>query len=253
MPTKDDAWNAKLYDSRHAFVWQAARDLVELLNPREGERIIDLGCGTGHLTAIIASSGAEVVGIDTSEAMIKAAAAQYPAIRFTTGDARTFTVDPPADAVFSNATLHWVRPPEAAAARIAAALKPGGRFVAEFGGAGNVAAIIAAIETAAAQVGAPAGALPWYFPGIAAYSRVLEDQGLEVTNALLFERPTPLDGPDGLRQWIGMFASALLEQIPDNRRDEFLARAETAAQPHLYRHGTWLADYRRIRIVARRP
>lgn len=255
MPTSQQNWDARLYDDRHAFVWKSAADLVELLAPREGERIIDLGCGTGHLTAVIASSNAVVTGIDASKQMIDEARKLHPQLQFVLGDARTFAVDEPADAVFSNATLHWVRPPEQAVAQIAAALKPGGRFVAEFGGDGNVRTIIQAMEASMVGIGR---AFPdeahgtWYFPGIAEYTTLLERHGLEPVYAVLFDRPTPLEGEDGLRNWLRMFAEGYLRHVPPEHREEIIARTEDHARPRLYRDGTWFADYRRLRIVARR-
>ena len=125
--------------------------------------------------------------------------------------------------------------------------------MAEFGGRGNVRAILAALHTAAKQVGGVTVESPWYFPSVGQYAAVLERHGLEVTFANLFDRPTPLDGPDGLRRWVEMFGSSFLAQIPTERRDEFLTRVEDAARPHLHRAGEWVADYRRLRVVAIRP
>src|SRR5690242_15677096 len=127
---REHHWDAALYDDKHAFVWKQAASLLELLAPQPGERVLDLGCGTGQLAA----AGAEVVGLDHSPAMVEQARRLYPQLRFELGDARRFAFAKPFDAVFSNAALHWVREPEAAIACIRDALKPGGRFVAEFGG-----------------------------------------------------------------------------------------------------------------------
>jgi trans-aconitate methyltransferase len=134
MSQRPQTWDADLYQSSHAFVWQQAADLIDLLDPKRGERVLDLGCGTGQLTARIRERGADVIGIDRSEAMVDQARQNFPDLQFEQDNATTFTLNWPVDAVFSNATLHWVKPPEAAVARVWAALKPGGRFVAEFGG-----------------------------------------------------------------------------------------------------------------------
>src|SRR5215211_7487707 len=165
-------WDPNLYQSAHAFVWQKASDLLDLLAPRPGERVLDLGCGTGQLTAQIAARGADVIGIDRSPDMVEQARRNFPNLRFDVGDATTFSLDEPVHAVFSNATLHWVKPPDAAAARVFAALRPGGRFVAEFGGRGNVARVSAALRVAMREV---AGAdfdcvSPWFYPGVAEYA-----------------------------------------------------------------------------------
>jgi trans-aconitate 2-methyltransferase len=250
------SWDANLYQSSHAFVWQKAADLLEMLAPQSGERVLDVGCGTGQLTAQIAGRGAEVVGIDRSPEMIERAKHNYPNMRIEVSDATTFTVDAPFDAVFSNATLHWVKPPEAAVARIWDALRPGGRFVAEFGGKGNVARVSDAMRKALREVaGLDFDALsPWYYPGIAEYAGVLERQGFDVTFATLFDRPTPLEGAGaGLRNWVRMFGGALLGHVDTAKHDAVLETIERHARDTLYRDGKWTADYRRLRVAARRP
>ncbi len=249
MSTPTQSWDAGLYDDRHAFVWKHGASLVEWLAPRAGDRILDLGCGTGHLTARIAEAGAAVVGLDHSPDMLDQARAAYPGLEFVPVDARTFTFAQPFDAVFSNAVLHWVREPDAVLRRVAACLRPGGRFVAELGGRGNVAAVVAALRRAGERMGVVFEE-PWYFPSIADYSTRLEAAGLEVVQALLFDRPTPLEGPDGLRAWVRMFARAALESVPEDRREEFLRLVEDAARPALFQDGTWSADYRRLRVQA---
>ena len=242
-------WNPALYDGRHAFVYQLAADLLNLLAPQHGERIVDLGCGTGHLTAKIAETGAHVLGLDLSPAMIEQAAANFPQLRFAVADAIHFTSPEPLDAVLSNATLHWVQPPEAAVARIAAALKPGGRFVAEFGGRGCVQAII---EVANKALDGRFGACgPWYFPSVGQYAPILEEHGFEVRYATLFDRHTTLDdGERGLRNWLAMFAGPFFATLPDEQREATLRKIETALRPRLWQDDHWVADYRRIRVVA---
>jgi SAM-dependent methyltransferase len=257
-----DAWNPRLYDDRHAFVWKHGASLVELLAPKAGERILDLGCGTGHLAAQIADAGAEVVGIDASPAMIDEARRNFAGrsrLRFEVADARSFAgaVELAGeigrfDAVFSNAVLHWVRPPEDAVRNIRAALKPGGRFVVEFGGRGNCAQVIEALRTGLSEFAAENRLPAWYYPSIAEYSTLLEREGLETVTALLFERPTKLDGSTGLRDWARMFAADAVSAVPEPRREEFFRRVESIAEPVLFRQGDWFADYRRLRIVARR-
>ena len=243
-------WNSKLYEAKHAFVWKAAEGLLELLDAQPGERILDLGCGTGHLTARIASVGADVVGLDHSQSMLDQARTAFPQLRFEQGDARDFSFEQPFDAIFSNATLHWVKPPAAAAACIAKALRPGGRFVAEFGGRGNVRTIESAIHSVAGRMGQPLTESLWYYPSIAEYSAVLEQTGLEVTFATLFDRPTPLSGPDGLRDWIRMFCGGVVGSLSPQQQDEFLSEVEALTRPTLFRDDGWIADYRRLRVIA---
>lgn len=131
-------WDPGEYDSAHHYVTDYGRGLVDLLAPQLGERVLDLGCGTGHLTQQIAEQGGLVAGIDSSAEMIAQARQNYPKLRFELVDATKYRTQESFDAVFSNAALHWIRPPDAVAASIAAALKPGGRFVAEFGGRGTL-------------------------------------------------------------------------------------------------------------------
>ena len=245
-------WEPGLYDGQHAFVWKEAADMLDILDPKPGERILDLGCGTGHLTHAIAARGAEAEGLDASAEMIAAARAAYPGIAFRIADGEDFSASQPFDAVFSNAALHWMVRPEAVVERIARALRPGGRFVAEFGGKGNVARILAALHAAIrAEAPGTEPVNPWYFPSVGEYASLLERQGMEVTFAALFDRPTPLEGEDGFRQWVRMFGWGVLAVAPEARRAAIVARAEALARADLYHDGAWRADYRRLRLVAR--
>jgi len=251
--TSKPRWNAELYEQKHAFVWQYGADLVKLLAPQPGEHILDLGCGTGHLTAQIAGAGARVVGIDSASSMIEQARAHFPALRFELGNAQDFQFKEPFDAVFSNAVLHWIRAAPQVAGNIGRALKPGGRFVAEFGGRGCVKEILTACRVAQLAIGtSPEVDLnPWYFPSIAEYSTVLESQGFEVTSAWLIDRPTQLeDGESGLRNWIKMFGNIFLDTLSPSGQDDFFHKLEEILRPKLFRNGSWFADYKRLRFVA---
>ena len=246
-------WNAKLYDSKHSFVAQFGTDVVELLSPQRGEYILDLGCGTGHLTHKIATSGAEVVGIDSASTMIEQACKNYPRMDFEVADGNNLHFTEQFDAVFSNAVLHWIKEPEKVIAGVWRSLKPGGRFVAEFGGKGNVKAIVAAICSAIQSAGYPVTEElnPWYFPSIGEYGTLLEKQGLQLTFATLFDRPTPLeDGEKGMQNWIKMFANSFFQEISADKQTSILADIEEQLRPTFYQNNTWKADYRRIRVVA---
>jgi trans-aconitate methyltransferase len=251
---QESRWNAELYDDKHSFVWKMAAALLDYLEAKADERILDLGCGTGHLTEQIAASGAKVVGIDSSPDMIQQAREKHPALRFEVMDARELTFSEPFDVVFSNATLHWIKEPEKVISAIAKALRPGGRFVAEFGGKGNVGGLMAAIARAWTKLDLPGPVPnPWYYPSIAEYSSLLEKHGLETTNAILFDRPTPLeDGEHGLRNWLKMFGGTILDPLPSEQRDSVLVATESEARPALFHGDHWVMDYRRLRIVARR-
>ena len=239
----------KRYQAKHHYVTSAGTDLVETLDTQAGERVLDLGCGTGQLSAQIAAAGAEVVGIDLSAEMIEAAREEFPGLSFVVGDARDFSFAEPFDAVFSNAALHWVKPPEEALACIAACLGQGGRFVAELGGARNVATISRGlIDQLAARDFYPQS--PWYFPSLGEYTRLVEQAGLRVAYASHFPRPTPLGGESGLRDWMEMFAETLMEGVPSSMREELWKAVEDAVRPALYGDGGWHADYWRLRVVA---
>lgn len=248
-----NSWNAELYDHRHAFVYEQAAELIELLRPCADERILDVGCGTGHLTARIADAGAQVMGIDASPEMIGQARHNYPQLEFQMADVRDFRSAEPFDAVFSNAALHWIQPPEEAVRTMAAVLRPGGRLVAEFGGRGNVQQILLGLsEAVRAVIGGPVAAVnPWYFPSVAEYAGLLEREHLEVRYAVLFDRPTPLeDGEAGMANWLSMFGQPCLAAVPAEQRATVLAEAIERMRPRLFRDGDWLADYRRLRIMA---
>ncbi len=249
MPDND--WDTSLYDAKHAFVSEYGKSLLPLLNPKVGESILDLGCGSGHLAHNIAQSGAHVIGIDSSASMIEAARATYNDVEFLVADAKDFVFPLPFDAIFSNATLHWVQDAEQAVQHIAAALKSGGRFVAEFGGKGNVATITTAVEQAMEEIAHTKVDFGWYFPSIGEYASLLEQHGLAVQVALLFDRPTKLEeGDKGLRNWIQMFGDRIFTFVSEEVKQQVLQQTEQKVREQLFRDGSWFADYRRLRIVA---
>ena len=252
MTTPAAKWDAKLYDARHGFVWEKAKAVAEMLAAEPGERILDLGCGTGALTADIAATGADVLGVDRSAEMIEEARRKFPDLRFELCDARNLPFTGEFDAVFSNAVLHWVPEANRVIAGVARALRPSGRFVAEFGGKGNVHHVMQALDAALAQLGISAdGANVWYYPSIAEYSTLLEQHGLEAREVALVDRPTKLDdGERGFANWITMFCASYLERVPNASREEFLRAVEDAARPALWKSGHWELDYRRLRIAA---
>lgn len=246
-------WDSTLYDESFGIITRFGAGVVELLAPRPGELIVDLGCGTGGLTAQIAVAGAEVIGIDASEEMIARARELYPEIRFEVARGEDFAVDEPVDAVFSSAALHWMSPPEEVAASVERALKPGGRFVAEMGGKGNIATIAGAIYQALSEEGVPQERVrnPWYFPSIGEYGSLLERAGFEVRFMQLFDRPTPLDDcPNGMADWLQMFGGDFLAVVPATHRAHVQERVNELTRPLLENEGRWVADYRRLRFVA---
>ena len=239
-------WNVDLYEDKHSYVWQYGENLLDMLDPKSEETILDLGCGTGQLTAQIAESGAVVIGLDSAESAISQCRKNYPQIEFIVANGADFSLETSFDAVFSNAALHWIKPPAAAIDCIYRVLKPAGRFVAEFGGKDNIKQIIKAIDTTLAE---PEDSL-WYFPSIGEYSSLLEKAGFKVNYAVLFDRPTKLEGENGLVNWLEMFANDRFKNLSPITKKAALDRIESLLHPHLYREGNWWADYCRIRIVA---
>jgi trans-aconitate 2-methyltransferase len=253
MSSKPDSWNSELYQSSHSFVWQYGRDLLVLLNAQPGERILDVGCGTGQLTSEITQFGAEVVGIDSSAEMICTARKNFPHVRFELADMTALSFAEEFDVVISNASLHWVRDQQAAIASIGRALRKGGRLVLEMGGRGNLQHLLDAVYAALRMLGIenPEQRMPWSFPSIGEYAPLLEAHGLEVDFAVLFDRATILEGGErGLKAWLEMFARFALEAIAPEQRKEFFRLAEQFAAPALYHNGVWTMDYKRLRLVA---
>lgn len=248
-------WDADHYDSKLSYVSDLGRSLMSLLQPKSGEYILDLGCGTGDLTHDIADYGAHVMGMDSSDTMIRQARQKYPKLDFVVGNGEEFAVTRPYDAVFSNAALHWMTHPRDVIHCVWEALASGGRFVAEFGGKGNVDTVIRALEQALAEVGIAASARnPWYFPSIAEYTTLLEQQGFLTTYAIHFDRPTEMpDGDRGLEHWLNGFAHSYFRDLDHFTRTRVVQRTTDLTRPILYKGGQWHIDYRRLRVAAVKP
>jgi trans-aconitate methyltransferase len=225
--------------------------VLECLNPKVGARILDLGCGDGALTLKLKAMGCEVLGVDASPELILAAQALGLDARLMDGQELSFQQE--FDAVFSNAALHWMKDSDAVIQGAWNALKPGGRFVGEFGGAGNVATIVAALYEVLRQYGIEATPLnPWYFPTVEAYRTKLEAHGFCVNDIQLIPRPTPL--PTNIRGWLITFANPFSAAIVPTDRDAFLDQVVELLKPTLCDDaGKWTADYVRLRFSATRP
>lgn len=244
-------WDPQTYGKAGAFVHGLAGGVLEWLDPQPGERILDLGCGDGQLTLRLAARGAAVRGVDASPQMAEAARARGIAADVASAEALPYA-DGGFDAVFSNAALHWVRDQNAMMAQVRRVLRPGGRFVAEMGGHGNIAAIRVALIAVLARYGhADLEDDVNYYPTPEAYTQRLERAGFGVERIELIPRPTPL-GDGGMTEWLRTFRRGVLENLPKDLRDP-VTEATTALLERALRDedGKWIADYVRLRFIAR--
>lgn len=250
-PNAGQSWNPTEYERHAHFNVDLAGPVLALLDARPGERILDLGCGDGALTARIAAQGVHVRGVDASAEQVAAARAR--GVDAVVRDAHDLDEDGTYDAVFSNATLHWMREPTRVFACVARALRPGGRFVAEQGGHGCVAAIRTALHAELESHGTDGAAVdPWDFPTAEEQRARLEAVGFEVHHAELVARPTLL--PTDMRGWLATFGERFFAALPAEQRVDTLASVVRRLAPVLRdRSGRWTADYIRLRFVATSP
>jgi len=244
-------WDPERYRRNAGFVAELGAPLIDLLAARPGERVLDLGCGDGRLTERLAGLGLNVVGVDSSAEQIAAARARGLDARVADGQALGFAAE--FDAVLSNAALHWMTHPDAVIDGVWRALKPGGRFVGEMGGAGNVQRIRAALSAALARRSLDAGVVdPWYFPSPDDYAQLLAARGFQVEEIALIDRPTRL--PGRLGDWLETFTEPFLFLVPAHERTDLIADVEAALDRTLRdEEGRWTVDYVRLRFLAVKP
>ncbi len=251
MTTTNQSWDPDGYARNARFVSDLGAPVVELLAPRVGERILDLGCGDGALTVKLAVMGCDVVGVDASAPQVEAARRLGLDARVADGERLAF--DAEFDAVFSNAAIHWMKPPDDVIDGVWRALRPGGRFVAEFGGYGCVETIKCALIDALDRRGIDGDALnPWYFPTVEDYSVRLARRGFAVRYIALIPRPTPLPEING---WLETFAQSFMAPLAGSDRAGFIDEVREALRPDLCdaNGGKWFADYVRLRFAADKP
>jgi SAM-dependent methyltransferase len=245
-------WNPSAYATNAGFVPALGQPVLDLLQPKPGEKILDLGCGDGVLTQKLAELGVEVIGVDSSTEMV--AAARKLGLDARVMNATALAFDNEFDAVFSNAVLHWIKDdPDAAIASAYRALRRPGRFVGELGGHGCVAAVNLALMVGLEKRGVqnPAEVCPWYFPTVDDYTARLERAGFVAESVQLIPRPTPL--PTGMRGWLETFGNPFCAVLPKEERGNFLDEVTKMLRPVLCdEQGRWTADYMRLRFLARK-
>jgi trans-aconitate methyltransferase len=241
-------WHPQTYAENARFVSDLGEPLLELLDAKEGETILDLGCGDGALTEKIAAAGCSVVGIDSS--LAQAQAAKERGLNTLVTDGRRFFFKRPFDAVFTNAALHWMKEAESVVVNVARCLKIEGRFVGEFGGKGNVATIRVTLHDGLRRRGIDPGKVdPWYYPAPAEYAALLRKHGFAVSSIGLIPRPTQL--PGDILGWLEVFAQPFTNAVAPAQRKQFLQDVREGLQPRLQQpDGTWHADYVRLRFKA---
>jgi trans-aconitate methyltransferase len=244
-------WEPERYAANARFVSDLGGPVVELLAPKAGERILDVGCGDGVLTAKLAAMGCNITGVDSSEPQIQAARALGLDARVA--DCQDLQYHAEFDAVFSNAALHWMKRPDDLIAGVWRTLKPDGRFVAEMGGERCVETIRVALIAALDRRGINGRAAdPWYFPSVEEYGARLRAGGFEVTYIALIPRPTPL--PGDITGWLETFARSFTAAVPEKDRPAFIDEVREVLRPLLSdADGHWTADYTRLRFAARKP
>lgn len=246
----EQRWDPNQYAENARFVSDLGEPVLELLNPQVGERVLDLGCGDGVLTEKLVTAGCVVVAVDESPEQVAAARGRGLDARVASAESLSFSRE--FDAVFSNAVLHWVGDQEAALGGVFRALRAGGRFAGELGGAGCVETIRRALYDGLARRGMDGASLdPWFFPSEGQYTNLLRKQGFVVESADLFSRPTLL--PGDLSGWLETFAQPFFATVDMEERVGLIEEAREALRPELYEPGRgWVADYVRLRFLARR-
>lgn len=240
-------WNAKKYNKHASFVSALALPVVELLNPKENEKILDLGCGDGTLASEIEKYGANVIAVDLSENMVLKS--KEKGLESYVMSATELPYENAFDAVFSNAVLHWVKDATLAIKKIHTSLKEEGRFVAEFGGYGNIQSLTDAMQEVfekSDDFGVFSN--PWYFPNVEEYKRLLEENGFDVKYIELIPRPTPIDD---ISNWLDIFANGIVSHLTQEQKSIFKNKMRKILVTKIYTQDEgWVADYVRIRIHA---
>jgi SAM-dependent methyltransferase len=244
-------WDPKSYAKDAAFVSMYGEELITLLAPIPGDKVMDLGCGDGFLAGKVAAMGCDVTGVDASEAQV--GATEKRGIRAVVGDGESLGFLDEFDSVLSNAALHWMLRPEKVIANVWRNLKPGGIFVGEMGAKGNVSTVVETLSSLLERRGHNSERYnPWYFPTEEEYKELLVAHGFNINTICTFSRPTKIKGD--LVSWLRIFAQSFVAPIAKEERDLFFGEAEAALRPYLYSEKNgWIVDYVRLRFKVYRP
>ena len=243
-------WDAQLYERKHEYVTEYGRNLLEFIPNNPEQAILDLGCGTGVLTAQLEGRGSRVIGVDSSQNMIVRAREQFTDITFMLCDALDLPFENEFDVVFSNAVFHWINDHDVLLKNIRKVLKPGGLLVCEFGAAGNIETIDKVFSEQASIYGYSCKS-SFNFPTTEAFSKLLEKNQFVLDSISDYDRPTPLnDGEKGLEHFLRQFYAAELESVPEAIRKKIIKGTGDRVRQDLWHDSVWIADYRRLRAIA---
>ena len=249
MQKESNNWNTNQYKNHASFVSDMAEDLVEVLNPKKDETILDLGCGDGTLALKIKQKCQNIIAVDLSNEMVEKT--KSLGIEAYIMSATNLEFENKFDAVFSNAVLHWVKQSKLAVQNINKVLKQNGRFIAEFGGYKNINTIVQAIQEVFNQ-NKDYGVFnnPWYFPTTQEYKNILEQNGFEVKSINLTIRPTSVDD---ISNWLNIFANGIISHLNKEQKESFLLEVKCILENKLYtKEQGWILDYVRIRVEAKK-
>lgn len=243
-------WDSILYDNKHDFVAEYGKALLEFVPHNPAQSILDLGCGTGTLTAQLSRLGKIAVGVDSSQSMISKAKEQFADITFMVCDALSLPFYQEFDVVFSNAVFHWISDHNALLNSVYKALKPSGLLICEFGAAGNISSIENTFAKACRRLGYEYET-KFNFPTCEDFGKSLKNCGFIIDKIYDYDRPTPLkDGEDGLSNWMKQFFASELSEMPLKAQAAIIQKVEEELKDLLWNGNEWTADYRRLRAVA---
>lgn len=243
-------WNSSLYDKKHDFVAEYGKGLLEFIPENDKQTILDLGCGTGTLTVQLSGLCNKVVGVDSSQNMVDKAKEQFENIEFRVCDALALPFEKEFDVVFSNAVFHWISNHNALLKNIYKVLKPQGLLVCEFGASGNISTIENAFANACKGLGYSYEP-KFNFPTVENFGKLLENNRFVIDRIYDYDRPTILkDGENGLVNWLKQFFASELILMPEYIQAMIFKEVEKLTRSTLWNGEEWVADYRRLRIIA---